>query len=197
VGDTARRKRCLAGDLEPDGPCDFLEIEPCQIVRKATTQTKASSRVPRAGRSTRKARDPVVFRSLPPSIPPLGGYLQCPPVVKRTRSAVSPLARRCPRSAGPAALVTSPNACMAHGDRSGSFTAVSPSTEPPVSRANRFARRRVHRSAEGESPSRTRSAAARLSFVPFGSPSRAQPVTRGPDGARHLTASAVERLPTL
>src|SRR5260370_32791034 len=39
----------------------LLEIEPCQIGRKATTPTKASSRVPRARRWTRKARDPIVF----------------------------------------------------------------------------------------------------------------------------------------
>jgi hypothetical protein len=75
----------------------FLEIEVHQIGRKATTPTKAS-KVPRAGRSTRKARDPVVLRSLPPPIPPgrepleptalPPGYPQRPPAVKRTRTAV-------------------------------------------------------------------------------------------------------------
>jgi hypothetical protein len=77
----------------------FLEIQFPQISRKAITSTKVP-RVPRAGRSTRKARDRVVLRSLAPPIPPdresleptplpAVSHPQCLPAVKRTRSAVT------------------------------------------------------------------------------------------------------------
>src|SRR5918995_1303766 len=78
----------------------FVDIEFHQTVEKPTTRTKASSRVPHAGRPTREARDPVVrgVSRRPFSRQGVthasgrnsrGSYLQSRTVVKRTRSATT------------------------------------------------------------------------------------------------------------
>src|SRR5207247_8193410 len=78
-GTRLRRKRCLAGDLEPDGLATFLESDFPQIGRTATTSTKAS-RVPQAARSTREAS----VLGLPPPIP-LGRESRTPSTKTRSR----------------------------------------------------------------------------------------------------------------